>query len=491
MKNLYRHFFVVIIIYFSGCGSISSGLGPVEFSPSSGAIGTLVTLNGIDFTNAQSVTIGGTAVIPISTSASSYVGFVMPGTVSGPVVVTTSTVGDVTSLGSFEITATGVPRTQQGSKLVGSGAVASRQGVGGAISADGNTALIAGYSDSGSIGGTWIFTRSGGVWSQQGSKLVGTGAVGAAAQGSCNGLSADGNTALIGGVDDDGGIGATWVFTRSGGVWSQQGSKLVGSGAVGNAEQGGWGTCTLLSADGNTALIGGASDDGGVGATWVFTRSGSVWSQQGSKLVGSGAVGFAYQAIVALSADGNTAMIGGAGDDSSVGAAWIFTRNGEVWTQQGSKLVGTGAVGAAGQGEYGALSADGNTALVTGRGDNGSVGAVWVFTRSNGVWSQQGTKLVGSGAVGASEQGIGVSLTADGNTAMIGGVGDNGNAGATWVFTRSGGVWTQQGSKLIGTGAVGAARQGQLALISADGSTALSTGWSDNGNIGAGWIFTP
>jgi hypothetical protein len=73
------------------------------------------------------------------------------------------------------------------------------------------------------------------------------------------------------------------------------------------------------------------------------------------------------------------------------------------FTQQGPKLVGTGAVGGARQGISVSLSADGNTAIVGGPFDNLSslgVGAVWVFTRSNGVWSQQGPKLVGTGAVG-------------------------------------------------------------------------------------------
>jgi hypothetical protein len=68
-------------------------------------------------------------------------------------------------------------------------------------------------------------------FSQQ-AKLVGTGVVGIAAQGDSVSLSADGNTAIVGGHVDDSG-GATWVFTRSGEVWSQQGPKLIGTGAVG------------------------------------------------------------------------------------------------------------------------------------------------------------------------------------------------------------------------------------------------------------------
>ena len=91
-------------------------------------------------------------------------------------------------------------------------------------------------------------------------------------------LSADGNTALVGGWKDDSTKGAAWVFTRSGGVWSQQGPKLTGGGESGEA---GFGTSVALSADGNTALIGGPGDNGRQGAAWVFTRSGSTWTQQG------------------------------------------------------------------------------------------------------------------------------------------------------------------------------------------------------------------
>ena len=145
----------------------------------------------------------------------------------------------------------------------------------------------------------------------------------------------------------------------------------------------------------------------------------------------------------------------------------MYTRSGGVWTQQGSKLVGTGSVGAAMQGSSVALSADGNTAIVGGKGDSTAAGAVWVFTRSGGVWTQEGSKLVGTGAVGVASQGYSVALSADGNTALVGGYTDDGEAGAAWVFTRSGGVWTQEGSKLVGTGAVGAANQGISVALSA------------------------
>ena len=229
--------------------------------------------------------------------------------------------------------------------------------------------------------------------------------------------------------------GAAWVFTRSGGVWTQQGLKLVGTGAVGNAEQG---FRVALSSDGNTALVGGPYDNNfgtPVGAVWVFTRSGGVWTQQGSKIIGTGAVGSPQYGIsLALSSDGNTAIVGGNLDNSHAGAVWVFTRSGGVWTQQGSKLVGTGTTGNDEQGWSVAVSSDGNTIIEGGALDNGEMGAVWVFTRSSGVWTQQGTKLVGTGSVGNPRQGYSVAISSNSGTFIEGGLGDNSNTGAVWVF---------------------------------------------------------
>ena len=342
---------------------------------------------------------------------------------------------------------------------------------------------------------------------QQGSKLVGTGSIGpsTAGQGYSVALSADGNTALVGGPDDNNNAGAAWVFTRADdGSWAQQGQKLVGKDADNNPNGASQGNSVALSADGNTALIGGPDDNGDTGAAWVFTRAADgSWSQQGQKLVGKDADGTPASAeqgyAVALSADGNTALIGGWDDNSGAGAAWVFTRAADgSWSQQGQKLVGKDADGTtpadAEQGSSVALSADGNTALLGGPGDNSFAGATWVFTRSSdGTWTQQGNKLVGSGAVNtpflSGEQGYSVALAADGNTALIGGPDDNDFAGAAWIFTRTGGAWTQHGPKLVGSDAIGDANQGTSVALSGDGNTALTGGAGDNDGRGAAWVF--
>ena len=388
--------------------------------------------------------------------------------------------------------------SQQGPKLVGTGAVfVAEQGVSVALSGDGNTAIVGGFDDDNEIGAAWVYTRSGGAWSQQGPKLHATGVIGpyGGALGISVSLSGDGNTALVGGYADNNLAGAAWVYTRSASVWSQQ-AKLIGMGAVGPFGAG-QGFSVSLSRDGNTAILGGPFDNAEAGAAWVFTRSGGVWSQQGAKLVGMGAVGSnSYSAeqgwSVSLSGDGNTAIVGGFMDNDFAGAAWVFTRSGGVWSQQGAKLVGTGAVGSAYQGSAVSLSGDGSTAIVGGFGDGAGPGAAWVYTRSNGMWGQE-AKLVGTGTASpytSYGQGASVSLSGDGNTAIVGGEGDNGSAGAAWVYTRSSGVWSQQGAKLVGAGAVGSAYQGSSVALSADGITAVVGGYGDNGFAGAAWVYT-
>jgi hypothetical protein len=406
--------------------------------------------------------------------------------------------GDNTRTGAaWVFTRFGSTWTQQGEKLTGTGeAGAGEFGESVGLSADGDTALIGGPGDSTRTGAAWVFTRSGSTWTQQGGKLAGTGQSGKGEFGESVALSGDGATALIGGPEDDAATGAAWVFTRTGGVWSQQGPKLSGD-EEGNDE---FGVLVALSADGNTALIGGWNDDTRKGAAWVFTRTGGVWSQQGPKLTGAGEIGEGgFGTSVALSADGDTALIGAPGDNGRTGAAWVFTRSGSTWTQQGAKLTGTGEIGAAWFGYTLALSPDGKTALIGGWLDSNWKGAVWVFARSGSSWAQQGEKLTGGGEAGEGMFGTNVALSADGNTAMIGGWNDNSlfsgsqdysGKGAAWVFTRSGSTWTQQGAKLIGGGETGEGKFGTIVALSADGNTALIGGWNDDTSKGAAWAFT-
>jgi hypothetical protein len=389
--------------------------------------------------------------------------------------------------------------TQQGTKLVGEGAAGNAyQGSSIAISADGGTAIIGGFRDNNETGAAWVFTCSNGVWTQQGQKLVGSQCTQTSQFGFSVAISSDGNTAVFG-SPEEGGVGSAYIFTRSNGVWTQQGSKLVGVGSD-TYNRDSQGRAVAISADGNTVVISGPGDV----AVWVFTRSNGVWSQQGTKLRGTGGVGTTYYGYsLSVSGDGNTIVVGGSYDAYSQGvgdgAMWVFTRKNGVWSQQGPKLVSPYAV-AASQGSSVAISGDGNTFVEGGPTNNGSQGGIWIFTRTDTVWTAQGGWLIGFGDIGNTHypvwapvlQGSSVAISADGNTVVEGGYGDNGGIGAVWVFTRTGGVWSQDypGSKLVGSGSVGATiYQGVSVAISGDGKTILEGGNGDNGHVGAAWVF--
>jgi hypothetical protein len=197
------------------------------------------------------------------------------------------------------------------------------------------------------------------------------------------------------------------------------------------------GQSVALSMDGNTAAIGGTTDSRHVGAVWIFTRSGTTWTQQGEKLVGSGFAPPSMQGVsVSFSHDGNTLLVGGLSDNDYSGSAWVFTRSRGVWSQEGNKLSGTGAVGAAMQGRWVSISSDGNTAVIGGMRDNDDAGAIWVFNRSSGMWSQLGTKLTFSGIGAGSLLGDGVAISGDGKTIIAGAEGYNGGIGGGFIFAR-------------------------------------------------------
>ena len=366
-----------------------------------------------------------------------------------------------------------------------------------ALSADGNTALIGAPADHAHQAGVWMFTRSGPTWKQQGPELPieeeegGSGEQCTSENAECGfgrsvALSADGNTALVGAPTDHAHRGAVWVFTRSGGTWSR---AVELTGGEGERDAGRFGAAVALSADGDIALVGAPADRVHHGAAWVFTRSGASWTQPGVEIPGweeDGSAGFGRS--VALSAAGDTALIGGRSDNGAIGAAWVFTSAGSAWRQQGSKLTGSDESGAARFGNSVALSALGNTALIGGPTDAGDAGAAWVFTRTGSTWQQQGPKLAADDELGEGRFGSSVALSGDGEVALIGAPHD-GVAGAVWVFTRSGASWAQQGPKLESPPESSSAGDfGAGVALSTSGATAL-VGGPDYQNSAGAWTF--
>jgi IPT/TIG domain len=337
------------------------------------------------------------------------------------------------------------PQSLQGERFfqLGRGLITREAGFGSsvALSSDGSVAVISAQNSA------YVFTRSGSAWNRQATLPDG----GAAA------LSADGNTALIGGR-------ASHIFIRSGSTWTEQ--ATLSGGANGSA----------LSADGNTALMGNGA---------VFTRAGKSWSVQATLTEGE---------TVALSADGSTALIG-TGGHGSIRTLTIFARSGSTWTRQFEERSGEpNPPYATTYASSAALSADGNTAVMGIVGllgdtiEEGASSAV-LFTRSGSTWTRQEEF-----AAGAS-----VGLSADGNTALLGapvfcGVSRCwlGPPGQAFAFTRSGTTW-DQGQRLEACEVTNRLRfegfaYGEAVALSADGSTAL-IGDRSHHSQGAAWFF--
>ena len=393
--------------------------------------------------------------------------------------------------------------TQQGGTLTGVGEADGQQFGGSVdISADGNTAVVgAEGADSTTFvpGAAWIFTRSNGVWSA-GPKLtepdkVDGKSVVSADFGLGVAISGDGNTVFVADPDgetrDANGTGMVWVFTRSGSSWTPGATPLEPNAGTDNGF-GEFGTYMAISTDGTTAVMSGQE---GTDVFWVFTKSGSDWAQQGSALSDpSWATDEDHIWDLALSTDGSTALVGTpiAGDNgnpSATGSAWVFSRTGTTWSEQGPSLMPNNQSGSAWFGGSVSLSGDGNTALIGGPEDKvGGVmtGAAWIFTRSKGKWTQAATlhaKEATTEAFGAY-----VGISSDGTEAIIAAGNSATRLSEAIQFKKSGSDWAEQGSPVSPKGETADLGLSSMALAKS-GSTVILADDAENSSQGAAWVF--
>jgi hypothetical protein len=357
------------------------------------------------------------------------------------------------------------------------------------VAVDDDTAVIGARRDDDNgqdSGSAYVFTHTGGVWNEQAKLLPSDGAAD-----HFFGLSVavDGDTAVIGAPrDDDNGArsGSAYVFTRTGESWTEQSKLLPSDGA--DQDRFGW----AVAVDGDTAVIGTRFDDDNgenSGSAYVFVRTGGMWTEQAKLLPSDGAAGDDFGQYVAL--DGDAAVIGAEEDDDNgddSGSAYVFTRMGDVWSEQAKLLPSDGAAGDF----FGTVAVDGDTVLIGAWADddngNGS-GSAYVFTRTDAVWTEE-AKLTASD--GTALDGFGSSVALDRDTAVIGADtnDDNGiNSGSAYVFTRTAGVWTQQAKLLAADGVTGDHFGFRVAV---DGDEALIGALSDNDNgadSGSAYVF--
>jgi hypothetical protein len=346
-----------------------------------------------------------------------------------------------------------------------------------ALAGNGSTALVGADGYDRVSGAAYLFARSGTSWAQQVELAAADGTAGDAF-GEPVSLAADGNAGLMGAHGLDSFTGAAYVFVRGGAGWARQAELTVPDGAPDDS----FGS-VALSADGDTALVGAYGHNYHTGAAYVFVRDGAGWAQQAELTDADGVPNDSFGTSVALSADGGTALVGAYGHNYGTGAAYLFARGGTSWALQAKLTAGDGAQGD-GFGWSVALSADGVTAMVGAPGHNN--GAVYVFARGATSWSQQ-AELTAPGGARGDDFGTSVALSADRGTALVGAPGHNNN-GAVYVFAHSGTSWALQAKLTAGDGAPGD-WFGTSVALAADGSTALVGAPDRNYFTGAAYLF--
>jgi hypothetical protein len=319
------------------------------------------------------------------------------------------------------------------------------------VALSGDTAIVgAHFAGTTGNGAAYAFVRTGGSWAQQGPPL--TASDGAPSYRFGEKVALFGDTAIIGAPNEKVGAnfaqGAAYVFVRSGTTWTQQGSKLLAADGASN-DNFAW----SVAIDGNTAAIGSYRAQASQGAVYVFVRSGTTWAQQGARLMATdGTNGGSFGTSVALS--GDTLVVGAPGKSvdtkGGAGSVYVFVRSGTTWSQQGPRLLSSDIAGGDRVGS--AVSVSGDTLLAGAEqktvGSNPQQGAAYVFERSGTTWTQQGSRLVASD--GADGEYFGWSVALAGDTAAVGAPFQPklSAEGAAYVFVRSGSTWTQSGPKL-------------------------------------------
>ena len=359
-------------------------------------------------------------------------------------------------------------------------------------------------------------------------------------------LSSDGNFLAAGATGESGnavgiggnqantsaaiGSGAVYIFTRQGSLWLQQAYVKASNTAAGDA----FGISVSLNSNGDTLAVGAHLEDslatgingnqGGIaenssnrGAVYVFTRNGDSWSQQAYVKASTSRANEYFGGTVALNNDGNTLAVGATGESTGAldaGAVYVFTRSAGAWSQQTvikASNIQTSAhfgssLGIDGDGNTLVVGAVGESSAATGINGNQSenltgpnaTGAVYVFTRSVSVWSQQ-AYVKASNAAAFDAFGSSVALSRDGNTFAVGAgaeasaaTGINGNqtdnsasnAGAVYIFTRSTTIWSQQayvkasntgGNNYFGS-SIAISSDGNLLAVAAIGEASAAKG---------------
>jgi hypothetical protein len=453
--------------------------------------GTPLTITGSGFNTAALVYFGTTlASQVVITSATQITATSPPGAV-GPVDVTVAIPGGTSGL-TADDRFTYVPAPAV-SELTASDSAANA-GFGSRIAIDGNTLVVGAPSANSAQGEVYVFTKSNTGWTQ--SAILTAPAADAAAKSYFGSSVAISGSTIVAGargitIGLNGNQGAAYVFTDSGSSWTEAARLTASDGAQGDR----FGQAVGIR--GSTIAVGAPYQNVATGAVYVFSGSGSSWTQEAKLLATDGSVTsyFGNQLSVSGSAVAVASLDAGPNGE---GAAYLFTSSGSGWSQAAE----FNPPSAAGSGsEFGvAVAVSGNTVLVGAPGatvgDNRGQGVVYAYTQSGSAWPQTGTltaldgQSYGAGADGTQTAGFGDAVALDGSTAAVG----EPNAtvdtivtqGAAYTFTQSGFDWSQSAKVTAPDGVSGDGFGGALAISGTTYAIGASSANNASGKVYVG-----
>ena len=238
-----------------------------------------------------------------------------------------------------------------------------------------------------------------------------------------------GDTAIVGANVKNVRQGAAYVFVRQNGVWAQT-QKLTASDA---ADENYFGSSVAI--DGDYLAVGAYLRNKTKGAVYVYKRVGGVWTEQQILTITSG---FTYDYFgFCISMSGDTLVASADGQARNRGAAYVFVRKDDVWSQT-QRL--TASDGEAADTFSWSLSLSGDNLLIGAHGKKANTGQAYLFQRSRGIFTEK-QKFVASDA--AKDNYYGLSVSMSGNVAAIGALGHRANEGVVYVYELVGGVWKE------------------------------------------------
>ncbi len=348
-------------------------------------------------------------------------------------------------------------------------------GISVAISADGREALVgAEFANS-----AYLFAATAGAWR---TTPVATFRGGSGGFGFSVALSGDGQVALVGApFTSSNEAGAVYVYKESAGGWPTRPVATL-SGRSGDF----LGSSVALSADGQEALLGAPAAGAGFrGAAYLYAESAGSWRASPiASFPSSSRSGDGLGSSVALSADGQVALVGAPYARSGKSAAFLYAESAGSWpTTPTASFIGSARESL---GWSVALSADGRVALVGAPFAGPVNGAAYVYSESAGSWATVPVATF-TGSLGQS-LGSSVALSAHGLVALVGGPGAILGGGTTNVYTESAGRWHT--SPVAAFRGSSGERLGSSVALSAGGGVALVGAYNAGGGAGAAFAYT-